>query len=265
MPSLFDPGQQNQPGGLLGLAPRIQQPDDSGTDQGAALAQTYNAVLAEIQRQQQISADRGLWNPSTGMPTSTGLLDAARQTANAIMMGTTAPESSGGSPFEVSPAQGRQLPSDNYLKPLSTHAPFMFREAAPAEAAEILPGQYVAMPGVEEKFVADHPDIALGQGENAGGVQLAFDASKLQGQLNRTKPAWQLGYQNGAAEYVAKNTTGDYRDALVGIRVPDSLDLTQRRGGGAAVNIGLNRLLSKGWSKQTTDSGYTEYLPPTAP
>jgi hypothetical protein len=163
------------------------------------------------------------------------------------------------SPFNYRPASGRRLPSDNYTKSLDNHAPLMFREAAPDEAAEILPGTITAF-GPMEKFLADNPDIALGQGGNKGGVQLAFDASKLQGKLNRSKPAWDLNYQNGTAEYVGQGENTDFRGALAGVRVPDSVNMKSRDG--RMMQFGLNNLLSQGWTMRATDNGYTEYLPP---
>ena len=87
-------GQQNTlgPPTVFGLdQPRIQQPDDSGTDQGAALAQTYQTVSDYLAKQRAQSAEMGLWDDQAGRPTAKGLLDAAQQTAQGVMMGTTAP------------------------------------------------------------------------------------------------------------------------------------------------------------------------------
>ena len=89
--SLLDP-DQGAGGDLLGQPLRIQQPDDSGTDQGAALAQTYQAVTDYLAKQRAQSAEMGLWDDQSGMPTAKGLLDAAQQYGNALLMGTTAPE-----------------------------------------------------------------------------------------------------------------------------------------------------------------------------
>lgn len=50
-----------------------------------------NALANWVGQQRQISADRGLWNDKTGLPTGAGIVNAAGQTANALMMGTTAP------------------------------------------------------------------------------------------------------------------------------------------------------------------------------
>lgn len=100
MPSLLDdpygdPGQSGR--SLLGLdMPQIRQPDPDQPDQGAALGQTYQMVMDEMRRQQQISADRGLWSGGSvfegGRPTGTGLLDAGQQYAQGLLAGTTAPE-----------------------------------------------------------------------------------------------------------------------------------------------------------------------------
>ena len=79
-------GQQNS------LAPpQITPPDDSGTDQGAALGQTWQAVSDYLAKQRAQSAEMGLWDDQAGRPTAKGLLDAAQQTAQGVMMGTTAP------------------------------------------------------------------------------------------------------------------------------------------------------------------------------
>ncbi len=99
MPSLLDnpyddPGQSGR--SLLGLdMPQIQQPNPD-TDQGAALGDLYQRIMAEQARQQQISADRGLWRGGSvfegGGPTSAGVVDAANQYGQGLLAGTTAPE-----------------------------------------------------------------------------------------------------------------------------------------------------------------------------
>ena len=56
-----------------------------------ALATVYQQVRDEMARQQRISADRGLWDDQTGLPTGKGLLDAIQQTGTAVALGTSAP------------------------------------------------------------------------------------------------------------------------------------------------------------------------------
>jgi len=60
---------------------------------GAAVAQTYQDVSDYISRQRAESVRQGLLDPDTGLPTQKGLVDAARATAEGVMMGTTAPGS----------------------------------------------------------------------------------------------------------------------------------------------------------------------------
>jgi hypothetical protein len=92
MPSLLDPDQTTPDAGagLLGIGrPQIAPPDPGAVSQADALAQTYQAITAEIARQQQISADRGLW--ADGRPTAAGMTDAAQKYAQGLLFGTTAP------------------------------------------------------------------------------------------------------------------------------------------------------------------------------
>ena len=56
--------------------------------QADALGQTYSAITDAMARQQQQSADQGLWDNTTGLPTQKGLLDAIGQTGTAVALGT---------------------------------------------------------------------------------------------------------------------------------------------------------------------------------
>ena len=56
--------------------------------QADALGQTYSAITDYMARQQQQSADQGLWDNTTGLPTQKGLLDAIGQTGTAVALGT---------------------------------------------------------------------------------------------------------------------------------------------------------------------------------
>jgi len=77
--------------------PRIEPPTkgllaaDSPT---LADAWQFNAQAASdwINEQRAISEARGLWNPETGLPTAAGVVDAAGQTAQGILMGSAAPK-----------------------------------------------------------------------------------------------------------------------------------------------------------------------------
>lgn len=174
---------------------------------------------------------------------------------------TTAPIGAGAgpvTPFRADLPESRPPPLDNYRKPLDAYAPTVFHEASPSTAHEMLPGAGISNPYGQEKFVADHPDLALGQGANANGVQLAFNASKLQGQINRSKPAWEVGFQDGlGSEYVAKGNDRDFQSALIGVRVPNNLDLRRA----PAMRSGLQRMTNSGWTARDLGNGFTEYLP----
>lgn len=74
-------------GGIL----EIRQPDPAVTTPAQALGQLYTNVTDEIRRQRQISAERGLWDEETGLPTGKGLLDVARQYGDTMLLGTSAP------------------------------------------------------------------------------------------------------------------------------------------------------------------------------
>jgi hypothetical protein len=110
MPSLLDPDQTTPDAGagLLGIGrPQIAPPDPGAVSQADALAQTYQAITAEIARQQQISADRGLWSGGGllegGHPTGEGVTDAAQQVAQSLLLGTSAPGGKGFTAYHGSP------------------------------------------------------------------------------------------------------------------------------------------------------------------
>lgn len=61
-----------------------------------AWSHNVNALSDWLQREQQVSRDRGLWTGGNvlegGHPTQAGVIDAAGQYGNALMMGSTAPK-----------------------------------------------------------------------------------------------------------------------------------------------------------------------------
>lgn len=56
-----------------------------------AYSQTTDALGTWLAEQRAKSANMGLWNDQTGMPTGKGLVNAGQQYGNALLMGTTAP------------------------------------------------------------------------------------------------------------------------------------------------------------------------------
>ena len=164
------------------------------------------------------------------------------------------------SPFDVEPIQGRQFPENNYTDGLSQHAPTMFREASVSSGLELLPYSRISAEQ-PEVHMADHPDMALGQGKNAGGIQIAFDTSGLKGRINTDKPGMQFGYEQGMAEYTGRyNRQSDYQKAVVAVRVPDNLPASKTDL--AMLNRNIEDMKAKGW-QEVKGEGFTEYRKPS--
>lgn len=189
---------------------------------------------------------------------SKGISDWAPQAALATM-GTGGiagvPIRAGETVFGSGAVRSRVLPSDNYLGPVSRYTDSLYREMHPSEALIDLPTSVVqggsGPAGVQRKFYADQPDLALGQGSNKG-VKVEYDAAPFEGQINQKKPAWDLAFQNGNAEYLAAPRPGaNIRDAVRSFEVdPSSLSRVER----AQYQRVISNLADKGWDiKRTPD------------
>ena len=66
-------------------------PDADGQTLGSAVADTASQAWQWLQDQRAQSVSQGMLDPDTGLPTQAGLVDAARQYAQGLMFGTTAP------------------------------------------------------------------------------------------------------------------------------------------------------------------------------
>jgi hypothetical protein len=198
-----------------------------------------------------------------------GLVDAMNQVAlgptyvprdppqTATVSAGTGPSSA----FDIpEPTGGRSLPTNNYRTSLSTYAPTLYRQASASEVPDYIPGMRLNDKRFDEPYFADHPTMALGQGENANGVLLAFDAAPIQGQVNTSKPSFAPSWQNGYGEYRGtKNTQQDYQQALSALRIPTDLQMS-RLEATQMLNV-ASRLQNAGWSSQA-GPGYTEYQRP---
>jgi hypothetical protein len=186
--------------------------------------------------------------------TALGPLYAPRDPASLIGAGA-------GNPFDVpAPTGGRSLPADNYRKPLSEYAPTVYRQASASEVPDYIPGMRLNDKRYDDVHLADHPDMALGQGSNAGGVMMAFDPAGIHGQINRSKPTFEPTWQSGYGEYVGtKNSQEAYQGALTAMRIPTDLKMSRLE----AIQMRTvgRRLEDAGWNKQQGD-GYIEYLKP---
>lgn len=148
---------------------------------------------------------------------------------------------------------------ENHLGPLSDHAPRFWRETSPDKLELFLPSGNATndVHSTGDLYMSDHPDLALGQGQNRG-VSMEFDAANLQGRVSREKPTADLGYEQGAgSEYVARhNRASDYKGALRSVRIAEDAHvdkITASRLRGA-----LGRLEQQGW-RRTEGDGFVQY------
>ena len=82
----------DRPNALLRLGP-IEAPQlpENALAPRPTWAGAYDYAADWIAQQRAISAQRGLWDDAAGRPTAAGVVDAAQQYGNALLMGTTAP------------------------------------------------------------------------------------------------------------------------------------------------------------------------------
>lgn len=162
-------------------------------------------------------------------------------------------------PFTATPAKA-ETTRENYAGPLSNWTPKLFRETSTDQLELFLPTGNTSKDMSPELFMADTPELALGQGNNTG-VLMEFDADKLEGNLSKAKPTWEFGLTEGTgSEFIAKrNQQSAYKDALSGVRIAKDAKITkvQRERLGRV----LKALEASGWSKADTDS-YIEYTRP---
>lgn len=91
MPWLWQPNSPvGQPNGLGPPMLNYAAPP-SDTSQGAGVAAAGQQAWQWLQDQRAESVRQGLLDPDTGLPTQKGLVEGVGQTAQGVMMGTTAP------------------------------------------------------------------------------------------------------------------------------------------------------------------------------
>lgn len=178
-----------------------------------------------------------------------------------------APEAPGGQPAvgadtaadEPAVTVPRELPRDNFLKPLTTYTKRLWREESPNAALEAIPGSGVsggAGPmGPDRKFYADTPDLALGQGTNKG-VRIEYDAAAFQGKINK-KPGWEIAFQGGAAEYEAMPVRGaNPQRAIRAIDIQKDALTAAPKWVQTRYKNTIQALKENGWGLTETDEGY---------
>lgn len=155
-------------------------------------------------------------------------------------------------------AAPRALPplDDNYSKPLSFYTNRIYRTVNPMDVRGYLPnGESYGITEGRELFFANTPDLALGQGQNRGGILLEFTPERIQGQVALNKPSARFAYDQGLAEFTVRHATDeDITSSLVSVTVPATVRLGAMA---SAIERGL-----PGWVKTVGDDGGTVYRRP---
>lgn len=144
----------------------------------------------------------------------------------------------------------------NRVSDLSQYAPRIYRETDFDSFRGFLPWEDFSLTRTPSgTFVADTPDMALGQGSNRG-VLLEFDAEGVLGTVNEQKPAWQVGFGQGLGSEFFVSTEGavQLKKNLRAIRIADEAQAPSRF-------ITERRLKEAGWVA-TRGDGFTEYTRP---
>jgi hypothetical protein len=124
-----------------------------------------NALTDWLNTQRAKSAAMGLWNDRTGLPTAAGLVNAAGQYGNALMMGTSTPEAAG---FDTATTwlhgtagDHPTLDVDHAGRVSSGDAPGLWFTKDPQYASEYAQNAATAMEGepriIEAHLRADNP------------------------------------------------------------------------------------------------------------
>jgi hypothetical protein len=146
--------------------------------------------------------------------------------------------------------------------PMEQYSPVIWREVSVMRARDAIPGETDNLGGLTgyEMFMADNPDLALGQGANQG-VLMEFDSGGLTGKINRAKPGWEVGFIEGwGSEYVVSGRGAKpLQNALRAIRV--AKQAIARREFRVDLAPALRRLERAGWVKIESDD-FVQYVRP---
>lgn len=156
-------------------------------------------------------------------------------------------------------AELKPLPemTDNYTKDLSNYTNTLYRETSAEGASKMIDKNVMDTVGIDDLYFANKKDMALGQGSNKG-VMLEFDSNGIQGQVNLDKPAADLAYKNGSAEFIVRN--GDkksYMNNIKSVTITDSNMLNNPEGRRLLNNLEQN---TDQWMKSVDETGNTRYI-----
>lgn len=144
---------------------------------------------------------------------------------------------------------------DNYLKQLNEYTDTLYRETTADQALNLIPGsnRYTDTK-LDSFYFSNKPELALGQGTNKG-IMIEFDSKGIQGQINRSKPGWEMAYKGDSAEFISKNVDQKtYQDSVRSITIQKDVVLEN------AVKRRLQNTLSE-WDKKINPDGSTTYTP----
>lgn len=187
-----------------------------------------------------------------------------------------------------------ELPKAKTIQELDAQAPLKQRGSFLREALEIqenktpervyrqmgedvigyLPGTKRASNLPEDLFVSDRPELALGQGSNAGGYLLEMSREGLNVLKSEPPNSPKSAARDvfGGGEYKASGKAQDFANALQAVEVPKALipapDANPVLNRGAAIWKRLNDLVEKGEFKKTeTETGvrFERQSPPIEP
>jgi len=107
---------------------------------------------------------------------------------------------------DISPLKDKDLPKrlemmGNFLTPLSKYTDQVFTE----QSVDFIANQ-LAVDRIGEVFVTNDRNLALGQGKNKG-VLIELKTEKLKGQVNQSKPSFEVSARGGSAEFMTHSTT----------------------------------------------------------
>ena len=153
------------------------------------------------------------------------------------------------------------IPSDNYLKPLSTYTDRLYRDTSIGDAMPYL-DRLSSDSTPRDIYMANAPDLALGQKGNTG-VMLELDPAQIEGKVNTAKPIWPAAWQAGQAEFIARNAVPDsLRDAVQSVTV-DAKALSTP-GEAKRLRLVLGRLEGQGWQRVALPDGAVRLIRPGA-
>ena len=163
-------------------------------------------------------------------------------------------------------AAGKQSNSE---KPSTTK---LYRETSPERAVEVFPTTPNQSHGLggDYTYLADTPDLALGQGKNTG-VKLEFDRKGLNVTRKR-KPGQSPEMQGEGSEYVGNNSSADYSSSLSKVtvsaeRLAEARAASEKfdyagRGLPSGFEKELLELEKAGWKKTQHEDGSVSYERP---